>query len=186
MMRALIDAEVGGGAGFDGEFSYRQMIGGYLGVSGLTLRGGMSVVLRGNPEYWHSKWELPALETGWIFSDGQLAAEAGMRAALVAIGRFNVQGSAEKLGGSLAWGPYALLSFRGEATRGMLIAELNRLERARPVHELDARMCGGTGAWLLCARIEQSWATAAETPASTFDSIARITAVGTTIAVTAP
>jgi hypothetical protein len=184
--RMLVDAELGGGSGIDGEFTYEFMVGHAFAVPGPALRGGMSLVLRGAPELWHSRWELPALELAWVFADGALAAELGVRGAPVIVGRFNLHESSERLGEAIAVGPYGVVSHRGEILRTMLLAELARFERERPVHEIDARLCSGTGTFMFCARTEHRWAVRERAVSSAFEASGRATTVAISAAFTAP
>src|SRR5262245_13255585 len=153
----LLEGEYGGGSGRDGAFTLDYMIGHAFSVPGVALRGGTNVVLRGAPDYWHSRWELPALDLAWVLADGPFAAELGVRGALVTVGRFNLHDSSERLGGAILLGPYGVLAHRGATLRTMLVVKLSRIERHPPFHELDARFCSGTGAFMICALADQRW-----------------------------
>jgi hypothetical protein len=139
------------------EFTYDFSFGHSFGVPGPALRGGSSLVVRAMPDYLHTRWELPALELAWVFADGDVAAELGGRAALVLAGRFNLHDSSERLGASMLYGSYGILAHRGARFRTMLVAQLARIEREPPFHELDARLCSGSGVFMICVRAEQRW-----------------------------
>ncbi len=68
----------------------------------------------------------------------------------------------------------------------MVVTELLRVERTRPMHELDTRLCEGTGTWMGCARLEQRWLSAARDAGSMFDASLRNTIVGVSLAFTTP
>jgi len=184
--RMLLEGEYGGGSGPDGAFTYEQLVGQAFAVPGLALRGGMSVVLRGAPEFWHSRWELPALELPWVFADGLIAAELGARAALVAVGRFNLHDSSERLGGAILYGPYGVLSHRGPRLRTMVLAHLLRIERDPPFHELAARFCSGTGLFMVCAHADQRWMAVEQGLWNAARASGRATTLALSVGVTAP
>jgi len=126
------------------------------------------------------------LDLAWVFAEGNFAAEFGAHGALVAVGRFNLHESSEHLGGAFLFGPYAVLSHRGSRLRTMLLAQLFRIERDPPFHELDARACSGIGVFMLCARTEQRWMAVDQGWASAAQASRRATTLALSAAFTAP
>jgi len=155
--RMELELDYGGGSGRDYAFGLDYAIGPAFSVPGLALRSVTSVALRSAPEYFHSRLQLPGGELAWVFADGTFAAELGARGALVAIGRFNLHDSSERLGAAPSYGPYGKLAHRGAHLRTTLDAHLLRIERDPPFHELAARFCSGTGELMICAYANQRW-----------------------------
>jgi hypothetical protein len=158
--RQIADVQIGGGHGVQGLVSLRQMIGGAFSVPGLALRGGWGVDYhgaRGVTDFWV---EVPAIDVGYVVAARQLALEIGMQAAFGGAGGTIVRDGSTSGG---LWGPYGIVSYRGESLRWMLQADVLRFERSAPWQTVDVRGCGGK-VLLACIRARTYWLSTEEAP----------------------
>jgi hypothetical protein len=154
VVRSRFDAGFGAGnRGIEGALDIDLMGGHRLAVGALHgpfLRYGLRALLEGDRIFYASRLELPALALGYQYFTRTLLVEVSGRGSAVLVGRYAVgDAPSRRLGNALGWGGQGALLWHAVSFE---LAAL-RIELEQPVHVLEARLCSGAGALLLCSSL---------------------------------